>query len=126
MDTKTPVAKPDMMEQAGQLLKGFIAGAEIMQLPIDALDPVEESADSRTVVLAYAVLAVAAELQDIHNVLHEMNQRLQPDPVADGIINPEDASDPNQCPICLGDGVILDEGRNVTRCDWCHGKGRMW
>ncbi len=80
MDANAPAPKPDMLEQAGQLLKAFVNGDEIMQMsPADHSDyrVSDELADSRAVILASAVLAVAAELRDIHNVLHEINQRME-------------------------------------------------
>ena len=113
---ETPMSdqQPDMIAQAGDLLKRYQSGL---------YDPARDT----TVVLASAVLAVAAELRDIHNVLHEINQRLHPGPVADGIINPEDAPDPNECRECAGTGLALYvDGEDVIDCPVCHGKGRVW
>ncbi len=80
MDTNAPAPKPDMLEQAGQLLKAFVKGGDPMQIspPFDNNDypPAEQFADSRAVIIASAVLAVAAELRDIHNVLHEINMKM--------------------------------------------------
>ncbi len=60
MDTNTPAPKPDMLEQAAGFLRDFIdAGAAKREPGI--------------VPITATVLAVAAELRDIHNVLHEIN-----------------------------------------------------
>ncbi len=63
---ETPMSdqQPDMIAQAGDLLKRYQSGL---------YDPARDT----TVVLASAVLAVAAELRDIHNVVHEINQRME-------------------------------------------------
>lgn len=66
-NTKAP--KPDMIEHAGKLLKRLNG----MSYVSDNLVADNEN----TVALASAVLAVAAELRDIHNVLHEINQRME-------------------------------------------------
>ncbi len=68
MDTNAPAPKPDMLEHAGKLLKRLNG----MSYVSDNLVADNEN----TVALASAVLAVAAELRDIHNVLHEINQLL--------------------------------------------------
>lgn len=65
MDTNAPAPKPDMLEHAGKLLKRLNG----MSYVSDNLVADNEN----TVALASAVLAVATELRDIHNVLHEIN-----------------------------------------------------
>jgi len=69
--------KVDLLAEAGQLLKAFVNGNEIMQLSVSELSsgeykPADEFADSRAVILASAVLAVAGELRDIHNMLADV------------------------------------------------------
>lgn len=60
--TKAPAPRPDMMEQAAGFLRDFIdAGAAKREPGI--------------VPIAGALLAIAGELRDIHNVLHEINER---------------------------------------------------
>lgn len=71
MDTNAPAPKPDMIEHAGKLLKRLNG----MSYVSDHLVANNEN----TVALASAVLAVAAELRDIHNVLHEINTRMAAD-----------------------------------------------
>ena len=68
MDTNAPAPKPDMIEHAGKLIKRLNG----MSYVSDHLVANNEN----TVALATAVLAVAAELRDIHNVLHEINVEL--------------------------------------------------
>ena len=79
MDTNE--RKVDLLNDAGQLLKTFLSGGEIMEIGISALSTGEykaadEFADSRAAIIASSVLAVAAELRDIHNVLHEINGKM--------------------------------------------------
>ncbi len=82
MDTNAPAPKPDMLEQAGKVLKLLATCEPINDFIGAALDnpppggTVQVRNDERTVVLASAVLAVAAELRDIHNVLHEINMKM--------------------------------------------------
>ena len=64
MDTNAPAPKPDMLEQAGGFLRDFIDAGTAKREP-------------GIVPIAAALLAVAAELRDIHNVLHEINQLMQ-------------------------------------------------
>lgn len=73
--------KVDLLADAGQLLRAFVNGNEIKNLSISELSsgeykPADEYADSRAVIIASAVLAVAGELRDIHNVLAEINGKM--------------------------------------------------
>lgn len=60
--------KPDMIEQTGDLIARFVRG--------EAIAGTLYRDRQSTVVIASAVLAVAGELRDIHNVLHEINGKL--------------------------------------------------
>lgn len=60
---------PDMIAQMGKLLEQFSRGSG---LALAGPDPDKD----RTLVLASAVLAVAGELREVRNVLHEINMRL--------------------------------------------------
>lgn len=67
MDTNAPAPKPDMLEQLKRTLERYSNGDDLARRFANA------ERDS-TLVLASAVVAVVAELRDIHNVLHEINQ----------------------------------------------------
>ncbi len=69
MDTNTQAPPVDMIEQAGDLLRRFAKG--------EAISGTLYHDRNAALVLVSAVLAVAAELRDIHNVLHEINQRME-------------------------------------------------
>ena len=64
MATNAPAPKPDMIEQAGELIARFAKG--------EAIAGTVYRDRQSTIVLASAVLAVAAELRDIHNVLADL------------------------------------------------------
>lgn len=65
MDTNAPAPKPDMMEQMKKLLERYSMG--------DALARRFASADrDNALLLASALLAVAGELRDIHNMLADV------------------------------------------------------
>ena len=75
MIPQTDKPQPDMMEQVGEMLAMYSNGDSM----------VKRFSDDRrdgTLLTASAVLAVAAELRDIHNVLHEINQWGAPPPPA--------------------------------------------
>ena len=69
MDTNAPAPKPDMLEQLKRTLERYSNGDDLARRFANA------ERDS-TLVLASAVVAVVAELRDIHNVLHEINQHM--------------------------------------------------
>lgn len=93
-DTKAPAPKPDMIEQAGELIRRFGKG--------EAISGTLYHDRNAAIVLVSSILAVAGELRDIHNVLHEINQHAsallalaQGDDLggvrmAEGINNPDD------------------------------------
>lgn len=64
MDTERKV---DVLEYATGLLWQVIEGDKY-------ISKTGASADDQAIIISAAVLAVAAELRDIHNVLHEINQ----------------------------------------------------
>ena len=63
-DGTAPAPKPDMMEQAGNLMKRFAKG--------EAISGTLYSDRHAAIVLASAILAVAGELRDIHNMLADV------------------------------------------------------
>jgi len=63
-DGTAPAPKPDMMEQAGKLIRGLADGTWASS---DG-----DAEDDRIIVLASAILAVAGELRDIHNMLADV------------------------------------------------------
>lgn len=78
-----------------------------------------------TIVVASAVLCLASELRDVHNVLHEINQHigavaamLETQPETD-----DDAPNPTvMCIRCNGSGCAND-GAEI--CSLCDGVGRL-
>jgi len=69
MDTNTQAPPVDMLEQAGDLLRRFAKG--------EAISGTLYHERNAEIVQASAMLAIAAELRSIHNVLHEINQRME-------------------------------------------------
>ena len=67
----TETTEPDVLDRAAKLLSGFSKGQLI------AVDP-DRQADA-AIVLASAVLAVAAEIRSIHNLLVELNSDSESD-----------------------------------------------
>ena len=63
--------KPDMLEQAGELIRRFSK--------VEAIGSTLYTDRNAAIVIASAVLAVAGELRDIHNVLDEINGRMAAD-----------------------------------------------
>jgi hypothetical protein len=63
-DGTAPAPKPDMMEQAGDLMKRFAKG--------EAISGTLYSDRNAAIVLASAILAVAGELRGIHNMLADV------------------------------------------------------
>jgi hypothetical protein len=70
MATNAPVKKPDFIEQAGELIARFAKG--------EAIAGTIYRDRQSTIVLASAVLAVASELRDIHNVLADLGGATPP------------------------------------------------
>ena len=68
----TPAPKPDLLAEAGKLLKRVSEGLEFIS---GSKDP----ADDQAIIIAAAVLAVAGELRDIHNVLVDVRDLLRGD-----------------------------------------------
>ena len=65
MATNAPAQKPDMIEQAGELIARFAKG--------EAIAGTIYRDRQSTIVVASAVLAVAAELRDIYNLLADLD-----------------------------------------------------
>lgn len=65
MATNAPAPKPDFIEQAGELIARFAKG--------EAIAGTIYRDRQSTIVVASAVLAVAAELRDIYNLLADLD-----------------------------------------------------
>ncbi len=75
------------------------------------------SAVTAEAVHAYSTALSSLSLLAIAEQLQALNGMLTPEKAAEGIINPEDASEPNKCREC--------GGTDVMDCPFCHGKGRV-
>lgn len=70
-DTKAPAPKPDLLAEAGELMRRFAKG--------EAISGTLYSDRNAAIVLASSILAVAGELRDIHNVLVDVRDLLRGD-----------------------------------------------
>lgn len=76
---------------------------------------------------AYSIALNSLALLAIAEQLQQLNEMLTPEKAAEGIINPEDSPDPNECRECAGTGLCEIGGDgDVTDCPFCHGVGRVW
>lgn len=75
MDTQTPAPEPDMIAQVGEMIARLSAGEftnpVIAANPDDVFDKAE---DDRSILVASAILAVAAELRAVRNELAEFQR----------------------------------------------------
>jgi len=121
MDTNGPAPKPDLIAQTGELLARFAKG--------EAIAGTLYRDRQSTIVIASAVLAVAGELRDIHNVLAGLGEttgaaRTMPSTVNMCVwaVNPNGwyGACGYEAPDDIDD-IIAGQASNKPRCPGCGG-----
>lgn len=105
--------KVDLLAEAGELMRRFAKG--------EAISGTLYHDRNAAIVLASAILAVAGELRDIHNMLlHEINQHA-------GALLARESTEPliagsSRCEYCDGTGEWIPAPGYVASCPKCGGR----